>query len=136
MGPEDCTLAELTTDSANSSDYLDYSVMADLSDLTDPLDSELHDPLIEASTIYQNMRNDPLREGPVDLKSILKTNRLNDPRVDQFCQTCATSPKLADKLWVERQKIWPSCSTPTSFPSIPFTGSTSFVPFVCLFLVP
>lgn len=97
-GPEDCTLAELTTDSANGSDYLDYSVMADLSDLTDPLDSESHDPLIEASTIYQNMRNDPLREGPVDLKSILKSNRLNDPRVDQFCQTCATSPKLADKL--------------------------------------
>ena len=49
VGPEECTLVELTADSAMGSDYLEYSVMADLSDLTDPLDSESHDPLIGSS---------------------------------------------------------------------------------------
>lgn len=99
VGPEECTLTELKADSDYVSDYLEYSVFAEECNSTDLADgSSLDDSILEAATLYQKLRTDPLQEGPVDLKSILKTNRLKDPRVDLFCQTCQASPKLADKL--------------------------------------
>ena len=98
IGPEESTLTELPNESSEVGDYLEFSVIAEEYDSTSLAETNSNDSLVEAATLYQKLRNDSLQEGPVDLKSILKSNRLQDPRVDLFCQTCHSSPKLADKI--------------------------------------
>lgn len=56
------------------------------------------DPMFMAASLYQSLRRTPLQEGPVDLRKLLRKESLSDTRVQKFCETCESSPKIADQI--------------------------------------
>ena len=56
------------------------------------------DPMVMAASLYQSLRRTPLQEGPVDLRKLLRQDSLSDTRVQKFCETAESSPKIADQI--------------------------------------